>query len=104
MNKETKYIIIKNSKGFLRHYKSNVLHHNQLARCKGYNSLDILEAGLYLEGKLYILDCIDNKHLLKHSWEYIGNRLDDILLKEFLKGRELESQLYYSKGILREGD
>ena len=38
---------------------------------------------------------------------YIGNRLNDyqdLRLTSWLRGRELESQLYYSKGILKEGD
>lgn len=109
MLNEIKYIIVKDKvRGFLRHYKSDWLHHETIARDKGYNSSDIIEAGLFLEGRLYILEGISQEHLKKRAEHYIGNRLNfyqDLRLQSFLKGRELESNLYYSKEpILREGD
>jgi hypothetical protein len=105
---EIKYIIVRDKAGKLRHFKSNWLHHNTIARDNGYNSSDILEAGLFLEGFLYILECINRNHLKKKSGHYIGERLNfyqDLRLQNWLKGRELESSLYYSKEpILRQGD
>lgn len=107
MNNEYKYIIVKDKAGRIHHYKSGVLHHSQLSRAKGYITSDIIEAGVVLDKHIYILECIDNKHLLKHSKNYIGNILkiyQDLRLITWLRGRELESGLYYSKGILKEGD
>jgi len=107
MIREIKYIIIKDKAGRLHHLKNEHLHHYTIARDKGYSERDIIETGLFLEGQLYILESISQEHLIKRARHYIGNSLNlyqDIRLKTFLKGRELESQLYYSKGILREGD
>jgi hypothetical protein len=106
--REIKYIIIRDKAGRLHHFKSDYLHHYTLARDKGFNSSDIIEAGLFLEGHLYILESIYLEHLKKRAEHYIGNNLNgyqDIRLQSFLKGRELESFLYYSKDpIKREGD
>jgi hypothetical protein len=108
MLKEIKYIIVKDKQGFLRHYKSDWLHHETIARDNGYNSSDIIEAGLFLEGHLYILESQSQSHLKKRANNYIGNRLNvyqDLRLANWLRGRELESSLYYSKeAILKEGD
>jgi uncharacterized protein YegP (UPF0339 family) len=109
-NCEVKYIIVKDKAGHLRHYKSEYDHHETIARNNGYNSSDIIEAGLFLEGYLYILEGISQEHLKRRAEHYIGNRLNfyqDLRLEAWLKGRELETQLYYSKkpiGILKEGD
>jgi len=106
--REIKYIIVKDKLSHFRHYKSEWQHHYNLARDKGYNEGDILEAGLFLEGQLYILECKDLKHLSHKAGHYIGNNLNyyqDLRLSQWLKGRELESQLYYKiKPILKEGD
>lgn len=110
LNREVKYIIVKDKNNRLRHFKSDYLHHRQLAESKGFFGLDcIIEQGLFLDNELYILECYNQKHLLKKSSRYIGNRLtvyQDIRLASFLKGRELESQLYYSKKSigLKNGD
>lgn len=105
---ELKYIIVKTKLGQLKHFKSEWCHHSTIARDKGFNSCDIVEAGLFLDKQLYIVECSNQKHLEKHRQQYIGNRLNfyhDLRLKSFLKGRELESQLYYSKkSILPNGD
>jgi hypothetical protein len=110
-NREIKFIIVRNPKNNrLRHFKSPCLHHYELARASGYDSPDILVAGLFLEGQKYILESIFIDHLKKQEKFYIGNRLNfygDIRLTNWLKARELESGLYYSKkGIagLPEGD
>ena len=105
--KEIKYIIIRDKQGRLKHYSSDYLHHQTIARDKGYNDNDIIEAGLFLDKTFYILDCVNQDHLIKHKGNYIGNRINyyqDLRLTSWLRGRELESQLYYSKGILKEGD
>jgi len=110
--KELKYIITKD----LKHFKSNTLHHWELARARGYNPQDIIEAGIFIDSQLFILEGTNQAHLLKHKTIYLGNVLNDKeaentalnkLAVNWLKGRELESQLYYSKrplGILKEGD
>ena len=106
--RELKFIILKDKQGKLRHYTSDFLHHSTIARDNGYNEQDIIEAGLFLDSQLYILESQNQNHLIKQANKYIGNRLNfyqDKRLKSFLKGRELESQLYYSKEpILKEGD
>jgi hypothetical protein len=111
LSQEIKYIIVRDKKtNRLHHFKSDYLHHFSIARGNGYDSPDILEAGLFLEGHLYILESVYLKHLEKKQDFYIGNRLNfyhDLRLQTFLRGRELESQLYYSKkpaGQLPEGD
>ncbi len=101
LSREIKYIIVRDkNSNRLHHFKSDYLHHYTIARDNGYDSPDILEAGLFLEGHLYILESVYLKHLEKKENFYIGNRLNfyqDLRLQAFLKGRELESGLYYSK-------
>ena len=106
---ERKYIIVKDKLGKLRHYKSEWEHHGTIARDNGFDTKDILECGMFLDKEIFILECVDKKHLLKRADRNIGDRLNyyqDIKLREWLKVRELESTLYYSKKIvgLREGD
>lgn len=102
---ENKFIITKDGK----HFKSDWKHHYTIARDNGYNVSDIIEAGIILDKEMFILECQKEAHLLKHQEKYIGNALNkyqDKRLASWLKGRELESQLYYSKSVigLREGD
>jgi hypothetical protein len=108
-----KFIIIKDKQGILRHFKSDVLHHSQIAREQGYNYNDILESGLFIDSQIFILESQSQRHLIKHLRHYIGNILDklnpnsfDIRLRNWLRARELESQFYYSREPigLREGD
>jgi hypothetical protein len=105
---EIKFIILRDKTGHLRHFKSDWLHHYTLARDNGFNSEDILEAGIILDNHLFILECQLLKHLDRRRNKFIlGNDYQDIRLTQWLKGRELESQLYYSKariGVLPEGD
>jgi len=109
MLNETKYIIVRDKiNNHLRHYKSDFLHHYTIARDNGYNSNDILEAGIILDKELFILECIILEHLKRRSNKFIlGSNYQDIKLTKWLQGRELESQLYYSRarrGVLPEGD
>jgi hypothetical protein len=101
LSREIKFIIVRDKKNnSLHHFKSDYLHHYELARASGYDSPDILEAGLFLEGQKYILESIYLEHLKKRENFYIGNRLQfygDKKLENWLKARELESGLYYSK-------
>jgi hypothetical protein len=108
--REIKYIIVRDRiTGRLRHFKSDWLHHYTIARDNGFDPSEILESGLFLDTQFYILDCILLKHLERKERYYIGNNLNyyqETRLKQFLKGRELESQYYYNKQAvgLREGD
>jgi len=108
-NREVKFIIVRSANG-LRHFKSQVLHHYELARENGFNSDEILECGLFLGGQKYILECVYLDHLKKSERFYIGNRLNfygDAKLENWLKARDLESSLYYDKkpiGTLPNGD
>jgi len=109
VSREIKYIIVRDKlSNRLHHFKSDYLHHYTIARDNGYSSSDILEAGLFLEGNLYILESIYLKHLEKKEKFYIGNRLNfyqDLRLQNWLKSRELEAGYYYTlPGIYREGD
>ena len=106
---EIKYVIVKDKNGKLRHYKSDWKHHCSIVRDNGYSEKDMIEAGMFLDKELMILDCEDRKHIIKKEKRYIGNRLNfyqDLKLRNWLQGRELESQVYYQKGVigLREGD
>jgi hypothetical protein len=106
---ETKYIIVKDKNGSLRHFKSDWLHHETIARDNGYSFKDILECGIFLDKRLYIMECQSELHLRKKSGFYVGNQLNlyqDERLASWLKGRELESMIYYNKKAigLREGD
>ena len=111
LSREIKFIIVRDKKNNrLHHFKSEILHHYELARASGYESPDILVAGLFLEGQKYILESIFIDHLKKQENFYIGNRLQfygDKILENWLKARDLESGLYYSKkeiAGLPEGD
>jgi hypothetical protein len=101
LSREIKYIIVRDkNSNRLHHFKSDWLHHYTIARDNGYDSDKILEAGLFLEGHKYILECLYLEHLKRRENFYIGNRLNfyqDLRLQAFLRGRELESELYYSK-------
>jgi hypothetical protein len=106
--KEIKYIILRDKKtGHLRHFKSDYLHHYTIARDNGYNSEDILEAGIFLDKHIYILECIILSHLNRRKEKFVFSSIyQDIRLNTWIKGRELESQVYYKRpaGILPEGD
>jgi len=116
MIKEYKYIIVKGDAGRLYHFKSDILHHWELARGRGYDIADILESGLFISGQIFILECNNREHLLKHKGIYLGNILQDreaegealnLLATQWLKSRTLESAYYYTlkpAGQLGEGD
>lgn len=102
---EKKFIITKDGK----HFKSDWLHHQTIARDNGYSEKDVIEAGIILDKQMIIVECTNQKHIGKHPDRYIGNALvnyQNSRLTSWLKGRELESQLYYTKNEigLREGD
>jgi len=109
-DREIKFIIVRDRiTNRLHHFKSDWLHHYTIARDNGYDSHEVLEAGLFLAGHKYILECVYIEHLKKQELFYIGNQLNfyhDLRLQNWLKSRQLESQLYYSKRPvgLREGD
>jgi len=102
---ENKFIITKDGK----HFKSDWLHHATIARDHGYDMKDVVECGMFLDKTMFIIECADNRHLSKHSRRFVGtalNEYNDLRIKSWLKGRELESMLYYGKQAigLREGD
>ena len=111
--REIKFIIVRDNLGILRHFKSDILHHTQIAREHNFISDSIIEQGIFIDKHLFILDSQSQSHLIKHLRHYIGNVLYnlnpncfDIKLKNWLRGRELESQFYYKREPigLREGD
>jgi len=106
--REVKYIIARDSQGKLRHFKSEWKHHLQLALDNGITDTNaVLECGIFLDKKLFILECFNNMHLVRRKESYIGNRLyQDERLSLWLQARELESAIYYNKKAvgLREGD
>ena len=109
MLNEIKYIIVRDKKtGHLRHFKSDFLYHYTIARDNGFESNDILEAGIILDKELFILECIITEHLKRRNNKFIlGTDYQDVKLTKWLQGRAIESQLYYSKnrrGVLPEGD
>lgn len=114
---EIKYIIVKDVFGHLRHFKSEWKHHSNIARDNGYDMQDVLECGMFLEHKLFILECINNTHMVKKANNVIANNLYQEerirvqtgqigTMQNWLRSRELESEYYYSKKRvgLREGD
>ena len=101
--REIKFIIVRDKvSGHLRHFKSEWLSHYTLARDNGFNSSDIIEAGLILDKNLYILECIILNHLYKTKKFILGNNYQDIRIEAYNKGRETES--LYSYGYIKEGD
>lgn len=105
---EVKFIIVKKNNK-LKHYKSEWLHHYTIARDNGCNENDVIECGMFLDKKMFIMECKWMSHLLKWKDRYIGNALNiytENRLASWLRGRELESSLYYSKQAigLHEGD
>lgn len=98
---EVKYIVVRDKKtNRMKNFKSDWLHHGTIARDNGFESKDILECGIILDKQLFILECKDEKHLQKRNNIYIGGRLNDyqdMRLRNWLKGRELESWAYYHK-------
>lgn len=106
---EVKFVIVKNKLGNMQHLKSDWKHHFTIARDNGFCEKDIIECGVFLDKTMFILDCTSQKHLEKHKKQYVGNALNeyqDMRMQNWLKGRELESMLYYSKKSvgLRDGD
>ena len=108
LSREIKFIIVRDkNNNRLHHFKSDFLHHYELSRASGYDSPDILVAGLFLEGHKYILESIYIDHLKKQENFYIGNRLNfygDKRLEQWLRARDLESGLYWNIKPIREGD
>ena len=105
--KEIKFIIVRNKAGHLVHLKSDWLHHETIARDNGYSAKEILESGIFLDSSMFIVECVNQRHIERKKDMYVGNcAYQDIRLNSWLKGRELESQLYFSKERvgLREGD
>lgn len=106
---EVKYIIVKDKLNRLRHLKSDWLHHLTIARDNGFTERDIVESGVFLDKEIFIVECTNKTHLYKRKERFVGNQLNmyqEQRLSSWLRGRELESQLYYSKNAvgLREGD
>jgi len=101
---ETKFIIVKDRvTGFLRHYKSDWLSHETIARDNDYDYREIIEAGIFIEGKLFIFDCIDSNHKDKKFNNLIDNRLN-YYSNSWIKAREAESLSMYKYTGLKEGD
>ena len=101
--REQKYIITyKNGK--LRHFKSDWLHHQTIARDNGYSEREIIEAGVLLDGKPFIFDCVERRHKERRRDRLIGDRAVDLSfnVRSYLKARQVESLYFY--GIVREGD
>lgn len=102
--KEIKFIILRDKQGKLRHFKSDFLQHYTLARDNGFDSDKILESGIILEGRIFILDCIIQAHLSKTNKFILGNNYQDIKLEVYNKSREAESRYLYQYAGLKEGD
>jgi len=100
---ETKFIITKDGK----HFKSNWLHHDSIARNAGYSFNDVIECGMFLDKQLFILDCKNSKHLEKKNHSAICGRLNfyqDMRFERIMKGRECESRSMYKYAGLPAGD
>jgi len=106
--REVKYVILRDMQGKLRRVKSEWKHHYQMACDNGItDSALILECGIFLDAKMIILECLNQRHLLKKKEFYVGNAIaTDTRLPLWLQARELESAVYYNKKAigLREGD
>lgn len=102
---EKKFIITKDGK----HFKSEELHHITIAENNGYKSEDIVERGIFLDNHLFIMECENQRHFNKKKIEEqykLNVAYNTTMFRNWLKGRELESQLYCRRNIigLREGD
>jgi hypothetical protein len=93
--REIKYIIAKKY-GKIRHFKSNWLSHDTIARDNGIDVYSqVIETGLLVSGRVIILECKDQRHRQKR----INKTSID---KQLLRVRELES--LYSYGYIKQGD
>jgi hypothetical protein len=94
---EVKFIITKDGK----HFKSDWLHHQKIARDNGYSENEIIESGIIMDKQLFILECQDKKHVSKKKNNYLG-RLDYFQDLRLMRAREVESRYMYKTE--REGD
>ncbi len=107
--REIKFIILRDNNGRLRHFFSDWKHHTTIARDNGFDYSQVIEAGILLDGQVFILECLDSKHLHKTN-KFIGGtdyqdiRLNTLARDMFLKGREAESRYSYNVIGLGEGD
>jgi hypothetical protein len=91
-----KYIIAK-KEGKLKHYKSNIYSHNDIASENGiiyFN--DIIERGLIIDNKPLILECSIESHNKKHYYDKLA--FDTSIL------RARQSESLYAYSFNREGD
>ena len=101
---EKKYIITKD----LKHFKSETSDHFYIAKNNGYDITDVIETGLFVDGKIHILECYNQKHLekIKHTDRFIANDVNDFLNeltnRRILKARQAET--LYKYGYTRQGD
>jgi hypothetical protein len=84
-----KYIIVK-KEGKLKHYKSDIYSHNDIASDNGiiyFN--DIIEKGLIIDNKPLILECSIVSHNKKHYYDKLS------FDPSILRARQLESSYIY---------
>jgi hypothetical protein len=103
---ELKFIIVKDRQSNkLKHYFSDWLCHDTIARDNNYDYREVIEAGMIIDNKIIILDCIDKKHKDKHYKNVFDNRIE-FYSQLWIKARQVESSYLYNKNItgLKEGD
>lgn len=96
MNNEKKYIIA-NVHGKVKHLVfPSCLYHDTFARDNGIDThSQVIETGLLIEGKSFIVTCKDRQHAQRREYR-------QSLPSASLKAREAQTR--YAYGIERQGD
>lgn len=90
--------IIAQKDGKLRHYKSDWLSHDTIARDNGIDALRVIERGLIVDNKPLILECNIDKHKQKHHYDKL------CFDPSILRAREVETMYIYKYCGQKEGD
>lgn len=83
----------------LRHYKSDIYSHNDIASFNGikYHN-EILEKGILQDNQCYIIECNDIEHFNKKDY---NSRL---YVRDILGFKSRQAESIYSYGYTKQGD
>jgi len=108
--RDIKFIITKDHK----HFKSESQDHYIIAKHNGYEPSDIIEAGLVIDNKFYILECYEPSHKAKIEhfnsnlkagiWQDVNKYSNELTAYRVLKARECENNIKYAFAGLKQGD
>ena len=94
--REIKFIITADKK----HYKSDCEDHQIIAKRHGYNIKDIIETGIIIEHRLFVLECYNTEHRCKIcNSKFILTEVNKYAeeLQNWQKSREAQSRYMYRR-------